>query len=60
MSLKLGFDCCLLWFLPIAPTQPIGKGLEFAVYDKEQMEENNQNRHHKNHDAANPVQNPVA
>lgn len=60
MSLKLGFDCFLLWFIPIAPSKPRGKGHEFAVYDKEQMAENNQNRHHGNKDSNNPVQNAIA
>lgn len=50
MSMKMGFDCFLFWFIPIAPTKPNGKGHLFKVYDEKQMMMNNQSRDHSKKD----------
>lgn len=46
ISLKLGFDCWILWFIPIAPTKPHGKGQLFKIYNESRMRENNIHRGH--------------
>jgi hypothetical protein len=46
MSLKLGFDCWILWFLPFGHTKHRGQGRFFQVYDDEKMKDNNSSRDH--------------
>lgn len=49
ISLKMGFECWIFWFIPIEHNKPRGEGRYFKVYDEERMKENNQHRGHGEH-----------